>query len=194
MMIVPMQEQHINGCAEIMATTSLWRDYYGVTYERSDHSTFHPGRSALLKVGGTEIGTFGELHPIVARSFELEDYPVLAAEFNLDILMAHSPRNHQVQALPTTPPVLEDIALVVPIEMPAIEVETVIRQAGGDILRSVTLFDVYMGDSIQKGHKSLAYSLVYQDPEKTLTDKQAAKLRSKIIKAAEKRLGAKLRA
>ena len=166
----------------------------GLSYERAEHPTFHPGRSATIKIGERTLGTFGELHPLVARAFELEDHPVQIAEFDLDLLLQVSVEDFDLQALPTTPPVLEDIALVVPADLPAAEVEAVIRQAGGDLLREVRLFDVYTGDSIEAGKKSLAYSLTYQAKDRTLTDKEAAKLRKKIIKATEKRLGAKLRA
>ena len=71
--------------------------------------------------------------------------------------------------------------------------EAVIKQAGGDLLKGVRLFDVYQGGSIPEGHKSLAYRLTYQTDDKTLTDKEVAKLRKKIIKALEKQLGASLR-
>jgi phenylalanyl-tRNA synthetase beta chain len=166
----------------------------GATYERAAHPSFHPGRSAMLNVNGKAIGVFGELHPLVARDFELTESAVLVAEFDLDVLLEVAQRAFSIAALPITPPVLEDIALVVPQDLSAVDVETVIRQAGGDILKEVVLFDVYQGDSIPAGTKSLAYSLTYQTNEKTLKDKDVAKLRKKIIKSAEKRLGAKLRA
>ena len=165
-----------------------------VSYERADHATFHPGRSAQLLAGNTKLGTFGELHPVVARSFGITEAPVLIAEFDLDRLLNAANETHEVHPLPVTPAVFEDLALVVPADTSAVEVERVIVQAGGDLLKSVQLFDVYEGDSIADGHKSLAYRLVYQTDEKTLTDKQVAKLRKKIIKAAEHRIGAKLRA
>ena len=79
-------------------------------------------------------------------------------------------------------------------DMPAARVAEVIQRAGGDVLQSVELFDVYVGDSIDAGHKSLAYALTYQTNEKTLKDKDVAALRKRIIKSAEHQLGAKLRA
>ena len=100
---------------------------------------------------------------------------------------------HRIEALPTTPAILEDIALVVNANTPASEVEAVIRQAGGRLLKDVLLFDVYAGDQIPAGKKSLAYALTYQDESKTLTDKNAARIRKKIIGAARHRLKAELR-
>jgi phenylalanyl-tRNA synthetase beta chain len=167
---------------------------HGATYRRAEHSSFHPGRSALLSVNGTEIGTFGEIHPLVAAAFELTEAPVLAAEFDLEALLEFVEPLYTVRALPQTPPVLQDIALVVPDSTPAADVERVIVRAGGDLLKGARLFDVYRGDPIPAGQKSLAYSLTYQTDERTLTDKEVARVHEKIVKAAERELGAKLRA
>ncbi len=167
----------------------------GVTFARANHPTFHPGRSAVLQIGQKEVGVFGELHPIVARNFGLTEAPVLAAEFDLDVLLGKvAYQRFALQPLPTTPPVYQDIALVVREDLPAAEVEAVIWKAGGDLLKDVRLFDVYAGDPIPAGHRSLAYSLTYQTDEKTLTDKEVAKVHQKIVRAAESQLGAQLRA
>ena len=117
----------------------------------------------------------------------------MIAELDMDALISASPDLYGVEALPTAPPVLEDIALVVPNSTSAGQVEAIIRKAGGTLLRDVKLFDVYTGGSIEAGHKSLAYALTYQGDE-TLSDKQVKKIRKKIIGAAEHQLGAKLRA
>lgn len=164
-----------------------------VSYASATHPSFHPGRSAVLKSGKKVIGTFGELHPLVARNFDLKVSP-LVAELDLDALLNASQRAFTVRSLPITPAIYEDIALIVPEETPAEEVYAVIVSAGGDVLKDVTLFDVYRGKSIPEGTKSLAYSLTYQTDERTLNDKDAAQIRTKIVKSAEKRLGAKLRA
>jgi phenylalanyl-tRNA synthetase beta chain len=167
----------------------------GVTFTRASHATFHPGRSAELRVDGQPVGVFGELHPLVARSFGLTAAPVLAAEFDLDALLAQARyARFSLKPLPVTPPVYQDIALVVKDQTTAAEVEAVIWKAGGDLLKGVRLFDVYAGDPIPAGHKSLAYSLTYQTDDKTLTDKEVAKVHQKIVRAAESQLGAQLRA
>jgi phenylalanyl-tRNA synthetase beta chain len=167
---------------------------HDVTYSRAEHPTFHPGRSAALSVGGRYVGTFGELHPLVAQTFDLIVAPILLAEFDLEALLGVVEPNYGVKPLPTTPPVLQDIALVVNDETPAAAVEAVIVKAGGNLLKGVSLFDVYRGDPIPAGHKSLAYSLVYQADDRTLTDKEVASVHQRIVKAAERELGAKLRA
>ncbi len=164
-------------------------------YSRAEHPTWHPGRSAVLSIGEEEIGVLGELHPQVAQNFDLNDAPVMVAEFNLDKLLAHiAYQTFDVKPVPVTPPVYQDIALVVPASTSAAEVEAVIWQAGGELLKAVKLFDVYEGESIAAGHKSLAYNLTYQTDAKTLRDKDVAKVHKQIVRAAEHRLGATLRA
>jgi phenylalanyl-tRNA synthetase beta chain len=166
----------------------------GASYERLEHDTYHPGRSALLNVQGTPIGVFGELHPLVAQAFELTGAPLLAAELDLDTLLDFVHELHQVEPLPITPSVLQDIALIVPESITAAEVEAVIRRAGTPLLKDVRLFDLYAGDPIPAGSKSLAYNLVYQTDERTLTDAEVARAHQKIVRAAERELGATLRA
>ena len=166
----------------------------GASYSRLEHETYHPGRSALLSIQGTPIGVFGELHPLVARAFELTEAPIFAAELDLDALLDFVSERHPVEPLPVTPPVLQDIALIVPDSTPAAEVEAVIWRAGKPLLKDVRLFDVYQGDPIPAGHKSLAYNLTYQTDERTLTDAEVAKAHQKIVKTVERELGAKLRA
>jgi phenylalanyl-tRNA synthetase beta chain len=95
--------------------------------------------------------------------------------------------------VPAYPPVLEDIAVIVDEEISAERVESCIRAAGGKTLQSVRLFDVYRGEQIGSGKKSLAYSLTYQAPDRTLTDQEAAQMRLRIVRRLEQELGAKLR-
>lgn len=166
---------------------------HSASYRRAEHTSFHPGRSAALVIEGREVGVFGELHPLVARAFDLTGAPVLAAEFDLDVLLSFVRTMYEVAPLPVTPPVLQDIALVVRNEVTAADVESVIWKAGGNLLKGVRLFDVYQGDPIPEGHKSLAYSLTYQTNERTLRDEDVAGVHKKIVKAAERELGAKLR-
>ncbi len=166
----------------------------GAVYARSEHASLHPGRSAQVTVNGVKVGDFGELHPLVGGAFDLSDAPVLVAEFDLDALLEQVEPSFPTVALVNTPPVLQDIALVVNEETGAAAVEAVIVKAGGDLLKAVSLFDVYRGDPIPAGQKSLAYSLVYQAADRTLTDKEVASVHQKIVKAAERELGAKLRA
>lgn len=154
-------------------------------------SYLHPGKAAQIQIDGKVIGVFGELHPLVKDKYEVRDAPILAAEFDLDVLRSVSPI-YGIKPVADVPPVLEDIALILDEAVPASKVEALIRQTGGKVLTSVKLFDVYRDEKIGVGKKSLAYSLTYQS-DKTMTDAEAAAIRKKIVKRLEHEVGAKLR-
>ena len=168
-----------------------------VHFEAAEHPTYHPGKCAKLMVGGKQIGVFGELHPRVRERYDWPNTfkaPVMGAEFDLDLLLSLIPPLYQTSDLPTFPPVLEDLALVVDETVPAVKVEFFIRQTGGKLLSDVRLFDIFRSEALGEGKKSLAYSLTYQAPDRTLKDDEIKALRSKIIKRLEHEVNAKLRA
>jgi phenylalanyl-tRNA synthetase beta chain len=140
----------------------------------------HPGRAARLLVNGQAVGSFGELHPKVAAAFRLADRPALVAELNLEALLNAVPERYAYRPISTFPPVLRDVAVVVPAEMPAERVRNEIAAAGGELLEEVRLFDVYQGESIPAGAKSLAYALAYRLPDRQLSDKEVDKAHQKI--------------
>ena len=162
-------------------------------YQIGTHPSFHPGKCADVFAGEQRIGVMGELHPLVQDNYNLLETPLLAAEFDMAALSAAVPILFKVTSIPQQPPMLEDIALIVDDALPAAQIEALIRQTGGETLTDVRLFDIYRGEQIGAGKKSLAYSLTYQNPERTLTDKDGAKLRNKIVKRLERELGAQLR-
>jgi phenylalanyl-tRNA synthetase beta chain len=162
-------------------------------FKAAQHSAFHPGRSAGVFLKGKQIGIVGEIHPLVRDAYDL-DQTVIAAELDFDALVEDIALIDKIKPIITQPAVYEDIALIVNENTSAADVERVIVKAGGDLLRNVTLFDVYRGDQIPAGKKSLAYALTYQAEDRTLTDKETTKVRQQIIKAAEAQLGAALRA
>ncbi len=164
-----------------------------VRYEAAEHSTYHPGKCARLIVNGRSLGVFGEVHPLVRQRYDLPPTPLLAGEFDLEALQALVPDRYDVQAVPAYPPVLEDLAVVVDESLPAERVATLIEQAGGKLISRIRLFDVYRGEQIGRGKKSLAYSLTYQAPDRTLTDEEVAQIRQRIVRRLEQELGAKLR-
>jgi phenylalanyl-tRNA synthetase beta chain len=145
-------------------------------------------------VNGVEAGTLGELHPLVAEAYELPEQPILVAELDLEALLGGIQGMHQVRGISSYPAIYQDIAVVVDEGVPAAEVESVIREAGGYLLRDVRLFDVYQGEQLGYGKKSLAYALTFQSDDKSLRDKDAAKTQNRIVKALKSKLGATLRA
>jgi len=152
----------------------------------------HPGKAAEIKIDDQTVGAFGELHPLVKEKYALGDSPVLVAEFDLETLRTLNP-TYGIAPVPGFPPVLEDIAVTVDESVAASRLETLIRQTGGKSVTNVRLFDVYRGDQLGAGKKSLAYSLTYQATDKTMTDAEAAAIRNKIVKRLEQEVGAKLR-
>ena len=166
----------------------------GLTVEAASHPTFRPGRTARLSVGERQIGWMGELHPLVIEGFDiLGDWPVIAAELDLEAILELISDNYQVRVVSAYPAVHEDIAVIVDLAVPAAEVSEVINKAGGYLLQKAELFDVYEGHPIPAGKKSLAYHLSFQSPDRTLTDKVVRKNRQRIVKQLEKQLGATLR-
>jgi phenylalanyl-tRNA synthetase beta chain len=165
----------------------------GTQFESGEHPSFHPGKCARVVVAGQMLGILGELHPSLRQRYELPETAVVAADLDMDALLGLTPPRHSVIPTPSFPPVLEDLAIVVDASVPAASVEEVIRQAGGGLLAEARLFDLYRGEAIGAGKKSLAYGLTYQAADRTLTDTEVAALRKTIVRALAERLGAQLR-
>ncbi|GAB4542084.1 MAG: phenylalanine--tRNA ligase subunit beta [Anaerolineae bacterium] len=172
-----------------------------VDFEPAEHPGYYPGRAARLRVDGDPIGVLGQLHPLAQEAFELplvdphgDDRPVLVADLDFEALSRHIPDAHRVSPVPRFPAVRQDIAVVVDEGVLANQVQTAILEAGGKLLVDARLFDVYRGDQIGAGKKSLAYALTFQAPDRTLTDKEVARVQSRIVKRLEQELGGRLRA
>jgi phenylalanyl-tRNA synthetase beta chain len=164
-----------------------------ISYQNHQHPVFHPGKCARIHVGEKQIGVMGELHPAAHAQHNFSDAPVLGAILYLDALQEETPLRRVVSSVSPYPPVLEDIALVLDEDIPAAAVEALILQTGGKTMTEVHLFDIYRGEQIGLGKKSLAYSLTYQAPDRTLTDEEVAEVRNKIVKRLEKEVDAQLR-
>jgi len=163
-------------------------------FEPGDHPSYHPGRCARLVVEGKRIGAFGELYPLVRQAFDLPEQPVVLGEFDLEALIHTAPSVTPFAPVSRYPAVVEDIAVIVDESVPAARVMEAARAAGGSLLRDVRLFDLYRGEQIGGGRKSLACRLTYQADDRTLTDDDAAKIRACVVKALAQELGATLRA
>ena len=164
------------------------------TFEPGDHPAFHPGRCAQVSVGGGVVGVMGELHLVVRDAFDLPEQPVCVLEFDLEALLTQVGEVRTMQPIPRFPSVSQDLAVVVDEDLPAQVVEEAIVEAGGRLLRRAELFDLYRGEQIPPGKKSLAYSLTYQAEDRTLTDDEVAKVQERIVRRLAEELGAELRA
>lgn len=151
-----------------------------VSYRPSRAAYLHPGRAAELAIVGQTVGHFGQMHPKAAEAYGLGNRAVLVGEFDLEAVLAGVPERYRYEPVPRFPAALRDIAVIVAEDIPAERIEGEIRAAGGDLLRGVRLFDLYRGESIPPGTKSLAYALTYQAEDRTLTDKEVDKAHKKI--------------
>ncbi len=175
------------------------------------HPTFHPGRCALLELGGisslmsgrpeaevpAEIqwmraAILGEVHPEVAERFDLDGRTYLL-EMDLERLFEQVPRVAQHQAIPRYPAAERDLAIVVDDSVSAADLSEAIQASGGALLRAIRLFDVYTGPGIPPSKKSLAFALRFQSADRTLTDQEIEQAQSSILATLEQRFGAQLR-
>ena len=161
------------------------------TAEKHD-PTFHPGRCARVSVGGVDLGCFGQIHPLVARSYGI-DGEIFAAELNFTALLSLQLPEKTYTPLPKYPAVTRDIAVVCDEAVTVAALSDCIRTAGGKLLRSVELFDIYRGKGIASGSKSAAFRLTLRADDRTLTDADSDGVVSAVLAALEKELNAKLR-
>ncbi|NYD58886.1 phenylalanyl-tRNA synthetase beta chain [Nocardioides marinisabuli] len=150
---------------------------------------WHPGRCAELVVDGVVVGHAGELHPRVCAAFGLPPRSV-AAEVDLDLLLERAVDLRPAPVFSTYPVAKEDVALVVDASVPAGDVEAALREGAGELLESVRLFDVYAGDQVGEGRKSLAFALRLRAHDRTLVEGEAAAARDAAVALAAERTGA----
>ncbi|NLW55371.1 MAG: phenylalanine--tRNA ligase subunit beta [Firmicutes bacterium] len=164
-----------------------------VTFRRGEHPVLHPGRTAILEYAGEPLGIVGEIHPQIKVEFDLVA-PVVLFEINLEKLwQAACKEVVQVKALPKFPPILRDLALVLPEKVKVEEVMAVFHENGQEKLEAVQLFDVYQGDKIPAGYRSIAFSLTFRLEERTLKDDEVNAIMERIIEAATSKFGAQVR-
>ncbi len=145
-------------------------------------AAFHPGRSAVIVKDGEQLAIFGELHPAVLDNYGIGT-KAYAAKINIPELMALSVDEKRYSPLPKFPATTRDISVVCDASTPVAALEKTIRTAVGSILEKVTLFDVYTGEQIEQGKKSVSYSISMRSHDATLTDEQADKAMDKVVKA-----------
>jgi phenylalanyl-tRNA synthetase beta chain len=210
----PASERHHISALITQASPATWRspargaDFYAAKglleallaptgtdwwVEAGDRPYLHPGRAATIVAGDDEkIGWIGELHPLVARAWDLTE---AAAAFELDVdkLVELDPGPALAEDLTTFPALLQDIAVVLGEDVPAADVERLVRMAGGDLLRSARMFDVYRGEQIGPDEKSLALRLEFRADDRTLTDADVAERRAAIEQKLREEIGGRLR-
>ena len=164
---------------------------YDIQKEK-ENTSYHPGRCANIKIGIDTILTMGEVNPEVLENYEIEKR-VYLAEVNITKLIKYSRENKKYVEIPKFPAVERDIALIIDEEIEVGEIEKIISKKAKKLLESIKLFDIYRNEKLGENKKSVAYSLIFRDKNKTLDDSEINRIMEEIIKELEKNLGAELR-
>ena len=185
----------LKGAVDAALSAVRLRGEYVPLGDAAAHFSFlHPGKAALVSVPGAGgVGALGQLRPDVAAAFGIDDHAVYFASLNLDRLAPAALKTVAFADLGTYPPASQDLAVVVGRDVPAAAVVEQARRAGGKLVRSVRVFDVYEGDQVPEDKRSLALRVVMRSPERTLDEKDIAGVRAKILKALEREFQAGLR-
>lgn len=160
--------------------------------QKANQISYHPGRTAEVKIGNDTIATFGEMHPMVADNYGISQR-IYVAEINVDKLTKYAVSSKKYTEIPKYPAVERDIAVILAEEIEVGKIEKLIQKKAKKALESIQLFDIYRDGKIGEGKKSVAYALTFRDKNKTMTDEEINPIMEEIIKALETELGAELR-
>ena len=158
----------------------------------SENKSYHPGKTAIIKIGNDPIIILGQIHPIVQENYDVLD-KVYIAEINMKKLEKYSKKEKKYMPIPKYPAVERDIAILVDEKVEVLKIEKIIRSKAKKILEDVVLFDIYRNEKIGNNKKSVAYALKFRAKDRTLNDEEISEVMENIIKALEDELGAELR-
>ncbi|PKR79238.1 phenylalanine--tRNA ligase subunit beta [Halalkalibacillus sediminis] len=162
-----------------------------VTFEKAELEGMHPGRTAVIKLDERNIGYVGQLHPTVQKEYDLQETYVF--DVDLDAVLEQVNDHDFYEAITKYPAIAQDLAFVVDADLPAKQLEDAIMDKGQPHLRSVQVFDVYEGEHMEEGKKSIAFNLMFQHQERTLKDEEIEQARGAIVSHLEKEYNAVLR-
>ncbi|MED0771613.1 phenylalanine--tRNA ligase subunit beta [Bacillus siamensis] len=162
-----------------------------IEFVQSERKNMHPGRTANILLNGSLAGFIGQVHPAMEKELDIKETYVF--ELDLHALLTEETEPVVYTAIPKYPSVTRDIALVADKTVTSGQLEAVIKEAGGALLKEVTVFDVYEGEHMEEGKKSVAFSLQYVNPEQTLTEEEVTKVHENVLKALEETYQAVLR-
>jgi phenylalanyl-tRNA synthetase beta chain len=148
---------------------------------------------AFVRAQGMDLGVVGELHPKLLAAWDVPAERVAAWDLDVEALISVLPHRVLYKGISPYPPARQDMAFVVAEEVEVAKVAEAIRKAGGDVITGLSLFDIYRGKPIPEGHKSLAFAVILNSPEKPLTEEEIARIRKRIEGALSRELGASLR-
>ncbi|MDQ0215454.1 phenylalanyl-tRNA synthetase beta chain [Oikeobacillus pervagus] len=162
-----------------------------IEFQKAKLDGLHPGRTAKILFNGEVLGIIGQVHPQLQKELDLKDTYVFELDATYLLEKEASPLHYE--PIPRFPSITRDIALVVDSSVQASELANIIQTAGGKLLKDVHLFDLYEGEHMELGKKSIAFSLTYFDPERTLTDDEVVKAHEKVLNAVKEQVNAELR-
>ncbi|MFJ7850496.1 phenylalanine--tRNA ligase subunit beta [Peribacillus sp. NPDC097206] len=162
-----------------------------ISYRQAEIKDMHPGRTAEVLLDGEVIGFIGQVHPTVQKDLDIKETYIFELSFKAMAEAEVAPIAYQT--IPRYPSTTRDIALVVEQAAKAGDIQNIILEAGGKLLKEVSIFDLYEGEKMEEGKKSIAFSLKYFDPERTLTDEDITKAHEKVLAAVKEKAGAELR-
>ena len=177
----------IKGVVEEVLNYLGYENRYSLITPSKLPKEFHPYQTAEINVNADSVGIVGKVHPSICKE------PVFVMEINLDKLLSKKIGKLKYKEISKFPNVKKDVAFVVNKDIPSKEIETVIKKAGGNTLTKIEVFDVYTGENVAENEKSIAYSLIFNDSKKTLTEDEVMENFNKIIENVEKKCDAKLR-
>ena len=162
-----------------------------IVYVQAQVEGMHPGRTAEIKLDGVSVGFVGQVHPTVQKELDLKDTYVF--ELSLQSVLQEETAPLQYNSIPRFPAITRDIALVVNRETVSGTLKEIILSTGAPLLQEAVVFDLYEGERMEEGKKSIAFSLKYLDPERTLTDEEVTKVHERVLEALKEKAGAVLR-
>ncbi len=188
------RNQHEQDIFDLKGYVEAIANYFDTEFkfEAEDYPTFQPGQSATIKKRKHTLGFFGKVRQSLLKNWELNQ-DVYILEMELDSLVTHATPTKGFEAIPGFPAANRDLAVVVEANAPVNELIDTISRSGGNLLKSVEVFDIYTGKPIESGKKSVAFNLIFQSEERTLTEKDTQKSFDKILKQLENKHTATLR-
>ncbi|GEN85569.1 phenylalanine--tRNA ligase subunit beta [Oceanobacillus sojae] len=162
-----------------------------VTFVQTKMEDMHPGRCAEIRLNGKGIGYVGQVHPLTAKDFDVKETYVF--EIDLESVFAVHQLTPSFTDIPRYPSVTRDIAFILDNDIPAGDVQAVIKEIGAPLVKEVSIFDVYQGEHMEEGKKSVAYRLLYQDPSRTLKDDEVDASYQEIIEKVNNQFGSYVR-
>ena len=162
-----------------------------ITENTIDTERFHKGKSAALYIGKELVGVFGAIHPTLTKAYDIKE--VYMAELKLDVLYQTKVSKVKYVPLPKFPSSKRDLAFVVKSDVEVGKIAEAIKKTNKSVIREVQIFDIYQGEHVEKGYKSVALSILYQMADKTITDQDINPIQEKIMATLEKEFGAELR-